>query len=328
MARTWHQIHLLAALEAARAHQELGVDTSRPIDPFAALAAAGVLVMRQRLDHVAGVYLPADETGGVPGVLINVAHPPSRQRFTAAHELAHHRRDHQATLDVDTEWIARGEDGTSDRERLAEAFAAWFLMPKRLVVATLAGLGLEAPRLQPAGAYALALELGTSYEATVRHLADMHLIVAAHRDRLLRSTPQAIKRELGAVDVMADSWKDTWVIRPSRPAWIVSALEGDAVIMELPAAPSSGYLWEAIALPDSLEFVRDEYRPEDEAALGGEGTHRFYFRVEGAGRRHVRLEMRRPWQRAAPAEAVEVEITAAPGPTAGIVQPNQLLLAA
>jgi len=82
MSLPWSRIHLLAAAEAARAHRSLKVDTSGQIDPFSALDAAGVLVFRRRLDHLAGLYLPPDPQEGrdVPAVLINLAHPPSKQR--------------------------------------------------------------------------------------------------------------------------------------------------------------------------------------------------------------------------------------------------------
>lgn len=327
MALLWDQVHRIAAREAARAFLQFGIDRTRRIDPFAALEAAGVLAMRRPLDRLAGLYLPGDKTGdGRPGVLINVNHPPSKQRFTAAHELAHHRRDHQAVLDEDTEWIARGKSPTSDRERIAEAFAAWFLMPRRLVNVALDRLGLQADRLDPEGAYALALELGTSYAATVRHLADMCLLSGHDRDRLLGTPPQAIKRAMGGLDAAADAWRDVWMVHAPGPDLQLEVQEGDAVVIEVPEAPSSGYLWQAANPADGLSLVRDEYHGTDDThLLGGRGVHRFVFRVESAGRRQVRLELRRPWQRGvAPVEERQVEIAAEPKPAPGIVQPRLL----
>ncbi len=329
MTLDWRRIHLHAALEARRAHQQLGIDTTRRIDPFVALEASGVVVMRQRLDGFAGMYIPADPAeGNAPGVLINAAHPLSRQRFTAAHELAHHRRDRQLVLDRETGWAARGDDRASDVERFAEAFAAWFLMPKALVEAALDALGLRASQLTPEGAYTLSLELGTSFDATVYHLADMQVITRAHANRLQKSTPQAIKRALGASDILADAWKDVWLIRPTRPAWSVGALEGDAVVVEVSETPSSGYRWLPAPVPVGLALVRDEYRVLDEHALGGRGVHRFLFRVEAPGQQELLLEMRRPWQRGTAAETLRIPITAVPRPTPGIVEPLTLLPAA
>ncbi len=329
MMRPWSQIHRIAVVEARRAHRDLGIDVSRRVDPFAALEAAGVVVMRQRLEHLAGLYLPGDPAeGSAPGVLINSAHPLSRQRFTAAHELCHHLRDRQAVFDEETEWAARDDGPTTERERLAEAFAAWFLMPRQLVEQTLATLGLPPGELDGAEAYALALALGTSYAATVRHLADMSLIGANHRERLLRITPQAIKRALGALDIVADAWRNVWLIQDPPPALAVNALEGDAVVVEVPETPSSGYIWAPIQPDAGLALVREEYRAPDGQPLGGRGRHRFLFRADVAGLRRVRLEMRRPWQRGDAADTFHVEIAVAPLPGVGLIRPGQLVAAA
>lgn len=327
MTLSWDHVHRIAAREAARVFLQLGIDRSRRIDPFAALEAQGVLVMRRPLDRLAGLYLPGQTRGGGrPGVLVNVNHPPSKQRFTAAHELAHHRRDRQAVLDEETEWIARGDAPAPDRERVAEAFAAWFLMPKRLVEVTLDKLGLRAGQLSPEGAYALALELGTSYTATVHHLADMRLLSEGNRDVLLGTPPQAIKRSLGASDVIADTRRDVWLVRPPQPDLRLSVQEGDAVVIEVPETPSSGYLWLPARVEDGLSLVRDEYRgPDASTVLGGRGAHRFVFRVESAGLRQVRLEMQRPWlSGAVPAEERRLEIAAEPRPASGVVHPRVL----
>ena len=116
----------------------------RRIDPFAALANAGVVVFRRSLGRLAGAYIAANPSdGSAPGVLIHAGHPLSKQRYTAAHELCHHRRDHATIFDEDTEWLTRGDDRQSDRERIAEAFAAWFLMPPALVTQVITQLGLR-----------------------------------------------------------------------------------------------------------------------------------------------------------------------------------------
>src|SRR5205809_375622 len=122
---SWPRIHLLAAVEAARAHRELEIDSSRQIDPFSALTRAGIVVIRRPLAGLAGLYLPSQD-GNPPGVILNAVHPLSKQRYTAAHELAHHRRDGQVVLDEDTEWMPRAAPALSERERIAEAFSAWF----------------------------------------------------------------------------------------------------------------------------------------------------------------------------------------------------------
>jgi Zn-dependent peptidase ImmA (M78 family) len=323
------EVHLIAARAAERAFRDLGIDPTRRIDPFGALEAEGVLVMRQPLDRLAGLYLPATATGdGRAGVLINVQHPPSKQRFTAAHELAHHRLDRQAVLDEDTELLPRALSVNDDRERIAESFAGWFLMPRQLVSTTMQRLALVPERLDAEGAYALSLEFGTSYTATVRHLADMRLLTSSQRDALLRVEPKEIKRGLGALDAVDDAWKDVWRIRALSPDQEIRASEGDAVWVEMPETPSSGYLWQVVSLADGLSLVREEYNGSNNAgALGGRGFHRFLFRILAAGRQQLHLALHRPWlaAREPPAEEHRIEIAASAKPAKGIVQPEQLL---
>lgn len=328
MALTRVQLHLAAALEAMRAHQDLGLDPTRRIDPFEALQRAGVVVVRQRLEGVAGLYLPGDLNDRRPdGVLINSAHPLSKQRYTAAHELSHHRHDRQAVLDMDTEWLGRGGDGQSAQELFAEAFAAWFLMPKRLVQSTLNRLRMGSASLNGQGAYGLALELGTSYRATVHHLADMGLIRPTQRRHLLDLEPQSIKRELGANDVAADSWKNVWLLGASQNHQRIWPEEGDALVLALPEIPASGYLWQASEVPSCLELVRSEYSVSPEEFLGGQSERRFLFRVSGRGYQQVRLAMMRPWEPDAIVEAFQIDVAAQPKLQRGEVQPERLAAA-
>jgi Zn-dependent peptidase ImmA (M78 family) len=329
MALSWAQVHRLAMLEAARVFSQLGIDRTRRIDPFWALEAHGVLVIRRPLDHLAGIYLPAVASDdGRPGVLVNIRHPVSRQRFTAAHELAHHRRDREAVLDEDTEFIARGETSPLDRERVADAFAAWFLMPKELVAHSLLKLGLDPASLDPPGAYGVALECGTSYEATVRHLADMKVITESRRDVLLRTQPQRVKRALGALDVISDSRRDVWIVKATNDEARAQVQEGDAVIVEVEDLPSSGYLWQPAGVPEGLSLVRDESPgPDRSTLLGGTSLHRFMFRVQSPGHSQVRLVLQRPWQSRAPVDQRFVEVDAEPLPSVGVVNPLMLVQA-
>lgn len=328
MARTWRELHLAAMAEARRAHRELDIDITQRIDPFAALKRAGVFVFRRPLDQLAGAYLPGEpDAGGQPGVLINASHPLSRQRYTAAHELSHHRRDRRLVLDRETEWLARDARPRTEVEQFAEAFAAWFLMPQQLVETLLEALGLRAAQLDAQGVYALALELGTSYTATINHLGDLGFVRPAHRDRLLKVAPQVVKRAAGAIDAATDAWKDVWLVRPPRHT-AIGAQEGDVIIVEVAEIPSSGYLWQPRDIPAGLSLVRDEYVPAHDDLLGGQGSHRFLFRVEVAGRQPLRFELCRPWQPEQIAETVAMEVAAQPQPDKGVVLPEQLIAAA
>ncbi len=318
------RVRLAARRDVARAYLSLNVDTSRQIDPFAALDSAGVLVFRRRLDHLAGLYLPRDLQEGrdVPAVLINLAHPLSKQRFTAAHELGHHLRNRDVSFDSDTELLAREEAPSTDRE----TFAAYFLMPEHLVKSMLTARDLRADDLDADGAYALSLDLGTSYATTVWRLTDMELLTAERGEQLLRVSPQTIKRRLGGTDIAVNPWKDVYRVQAIHPNIQVAVRQGDAIVLEAPEIPSSGYLWQ-LTPPNGLALVRDEYCAADAETLGGKGWHRFLFRVEMSGRLDVIMEMRRPWQHGAAAETAHVAVIAQPQPAPGIVQPKLLVAA-
>jgi predicted secreted protein/Zn-dependent peptidase ImmA (M78 family) len=325
----WSRVNLIAAREAMRAHQELDIDVTKRVDPFAALEASGVLPMRQPLDHVAGLYIPGNgQDGSDPGALINVSHPLSKQRYTAAHELCHHRRDRAFIVDRDTEWLARADYSASDRERIAEVFAAWLLMPKKLVEATLDRLGLRSVQLDANSIYTLSLEFGTSYSATLHHLVGMRLVDRGRRDQLLRETPKIIKQRLGGIDALGDAWKDVWLLGPGNARREVEVATGDALVIEVPEIPSSGYVWEATGLPTGVFLLRHEFRPPDDTVLGGSGLHRFVLQVSESGTQQVRLAMRRPWQSQAPLREFTLRITAEPSPTPGLVLPGAVLAGA
>src|SRR5713101_5770621 len=113
----------MAMMEAARSHRLLDMDLGRQIDPFEAIARAGVTVAVVPLESLSGAYIPAmPETDGRPGILVNAKHPRTRQRFTAAHELCHHLRDKNVVFDRETEVLPRSGSLRNDREAVAEAF--------------------------------------------------------------------------------------------------------------------------------------------------------------------------------------------------------------
>jgi Zn-dependent peptidase ImmA (M78 family) len=78
---------------------------------------------------------------GAAVIVVNSAHHPNRQRFTLAHELAHHVL-HESYLTknvhVDTAVLQRNEkssEGTDVKEVEANTFAAEILMPRALLKA-------------------------------------------------------------------------------------------------------------------------------------------------------------------------------------------------
>jgi Zn-dependent peptidase ImmA (M78 family)/transcriptional regulator with XRE-family HTH domain len=130
-------------------------------------------------DRLDGSYLRV-EAGGV--ALVNGQQPSARRRFTLAHELGHHVfRD-----DFSPEWIVG--TGSDDRERLINAFAAHFLLPRaELTDRWKSGPSLEEDR---SAAIAIGAEYGVSWTALLAQLANLGLIDATRYRALEADRPR------------------------------------------------------------------------------------------------------------------------------------------
>ncbi|MEU2113854.1 ImmA/IrrE family metallo-endopeptidase [Streptomyces sp. NPDC019507] len=190
----WDVAHQIAAIEAVKAHRDLGVDRNTYVDVYAALLRAGVVGMARPMPRLFGVYASPQDNG--PAVLLNSSLDIVAQRHTAAHELGHHRAGHGTALDEELDRARTWGDGSwPDEEKVAEAFAAWFLMPPPAIQAVLARIGVRRPQA-PEHAYRVARWLGTSYAGTVNHLHRLRLVTRAQKTAWLRVKPAAIKADL------------------------------------------------------------------------------------------------------------------------------------
>ena len=127
----WTDAHQRAAVLASQVHADLSIDLSKPVDVFAAAEQLGLVLAFTELGPTSGIYIPG---GRSSGILIHSGHPRTRQRYTAGHELGHHMFGHALERDMDLEGeLRRNMEGFPDHEKEAEAFGAWFLMPRRLM---------------------------------------------------------------------------------------------------------------------------------------------------------------------------------------------------
>ena len=109
-------------------------------------------------------------------ILVNSDQPRSSALFTLAHELGHVLNCDGATINIDTDMRAR-----TDEKRLANAFAAAFLMPEPQVGETIDQYGRGADCLAR-----MLLRFGVSYETLIYRLHSLGIINAEGRDRLRR----------------------------------------------------------------------------------------------------------------------------------------------
>jgi Zn-dependent peptidase ImmA (M78 family) len=252
----WREAHEEAMFAAADAHEELRLDTTQRIDVFATIEGLGLELLFRPLRGASGLYVPgAHRTDG--GVLINSNHGLARQRFTGAHELGHFWLEHEASLDVQTEFFTRADARRyQPQEMTAEAFAAWFLMPPELVDAVLEELGLSTPRSSD-DVYALSLRMGTSYEATAYHLPNLKLASYDTAREWATQPPKRVKAALSMGVEMVSYHHDVWSLseRDADAAFRVRA--GDRLVVTLAEIPSSGYMWSTGVLPTGARVVAD-----------------------------------------------------------------------
>jgi IrrE N-terminal-like domain len=211
---SWHVAHRVAQIAAVQAQHDLHVDPDRcPVLVAPAIHAAGIELVWQPLDRLFGMYL---HVGDSRGILVNAGLPRAARRHTAAHELAHHWLRHPphpgtpCAVDSGTSRLPQRAVWTPE-ERVAEAFADWFLMPRKAVLAAIAHLRLTA-LAGPADAYQVSLMLGTTYRATVRHLYSLRMIPWTVQRAWSAVTPAVLKRQLltGALPSTRDV--DVWSI--------------------------------------------------------------------------------------------------------------------
>ncbi len=315
-----HRAGLRALAAAQRLFAEFGWDQREPIDVFALIDELGVTLVFRPYKRLAGAYLPStDEVP--PTITINEQHPLALQRYSAGHELGHHIAPSDVVYDTDTDLLARGLPVKSEGEYFAEAFAGWVLMPRRLVEAKIATLGVGRA-LDAEAVYRLSLELGTSYEATLTQLRILKRLTYARYRVLRKVSPKETKERL-AGGTRAEARPDVWLVRdPGRVR--IRPKPDDEVILELPETPTTSYEWEVADWPAAARDIESEYRqPADALAYGGQGTRRLRFRVARPGLWDLHVRLRSPYDRkVADERVVTLDV---PPPQHGVYAPELAL---
>jgi Zn-dependent peptidase ImmA (M78 family) len=265
MEMNWGEAHRIAMVAAAHAHFDLHIDLERRIDVFGVIKAEGLVLGFQPCPQLSGAYI--SEPDAKAGIFINANHPLARQRYSAAHELGHHLLGHGTSVDPETDPLYRwGSGPPPDREKVAEAFAAWFLMPRQLVRRCMSELGVQQPR-EDIDVYRLSLRLGTSYEATARHLPNLRLATDESTASWLKTEPAAIKRRLAGSWIPHNLQNDVWDLTLADDGATIALRPGDRVIARLPETPSSGHFWRLEQAPAGCVLVGDDYTDTTEAPV-------------------------------------------------------------
>ena len=199
------------------------------IDVFAALHAAGICCIGKPWRNLAGAYA-GEELGG-PVVMVNSMLDEVALRHTAGHELGHHCFGHDSRMEESLDPYA-GSLGRRlpDEEKLAEAFAAWFLMPLPAVRTVMRRLGISRPR-GPEDVHQIACWLGTSFAGTARHLVNIQLADTHEAEQWARAWRNGNDRiRAGMCGSRTPPPGRVWVIRPEANATRLHVLPRDTLV--------------------------------------------------------------------------------------------------
>jgi IrrE N-terminal-like domain len=323
---TWREANTAAAVMAAEIHADLDIDLSKPVDVFGVVRELGLILAFAPLGTVSGVYLPGPPRAGI---MLHEGHPRTRQRYSAGHELGHHIFEHATEVDFEPKQDllrAAGERWPS-HEKEAEAFAAWFLMPRKLMKSGLRHLEIDRPH-DPYDVYALSLWLGTSYTATARQLGVTKLVDRRLADEWAQVPPANLKRALAGEMAPDNLRNDVWWLDGRHHMQPVDARPGDRVVLTLAEIPSSGFSWRFISKPEQMAVLADSYsdhwEPDfrlgdqiegqaDDLELAGGGAGRsFVMEIDPDAKRsvdHLALVKSQDWDPDAGSEQFELLIS-------------------
>jgi predicted secreted protein len=223
---------------AAELLDDLDIDQENPVDVFGAIPSLGMWLVFQPLHHLLGAVI----SQGSGGVMITTQRETAIQRYTAAHEIGHWVLDYNRTaFDTETDIL---NTGAAERERVAQWFASYFLMPPPLVHATVSRHRASSDRVTPAIAYLAARDMQVSYEAAVRQMANVDMLTDHQRDDLLGVSRMQAKQELAFGHRPQVGVADLWLV-DGPPATLehVDLVVNDEIVVALPENRTTGYRW-------------------------------------------------------------------------------------
>jgi predicted secreted protein len=89
----------------------------------------------------------------------------------------------------------------------------------------------------------------------------------------------------------------------------VEAAVGETFEVELEGVPTSGFLWEAVVVPEDLVRLVGDDVDAAPGPIGGSAVQRFRFEALSAGEAELGFAYRRPWESKPPAEERSFRVT-------------------
>lgn len=252
-----------ALAAAAETLDDLAIDQTAVIDPFAAIDRLGLTLNITKLDNLLGAVIPH----GDGGVLITSERSPAIQRYTAAHEIGHWilHEDH-LRMDGETEVLGRP---SNEMERQAQLFAGYFLMPPLLFNRAIAAYDLQPGGIHPEHVYRLSRDLDVSYEASARRLYAARLIDRTALTQILDLGRMSAMQRASAGHRPADGLANIWDATSDDEIVRLVVVERDEVLIDFDEQRLAGWRWmtaEQLARRNS-SLARPRQRPLAPAAL-------------------------------------------------------------
>jgi Zn-dependent peptidase ImmA (M78 family) len=282
-----------AFADASRVLAKCRVPLTETVDIFKLIESYNVVLNFQKLDNIAGAYIPETEERRA-GILINESLPLSRQRYTAAHEFCHFIRGDSASFDTSEELFFESYK-REDKEKIAEEFASCLLMPRRLVNITLNKIGIrDSEYINPKTIYDLSLRMGTSYQATLNRLFTLNILKGKKKYAELDIEPIEIKKEYG-IDNLSSSWNNIWNLSEEEKETTIYPNIGDEVRILLEENPTTGYKW---IIPPCIDGITTFWNSvqEDSGMFGASGIRNIILRIEKIEDMKLNLYHNRPWR--------------------------------
>ena len=188
------QTYLYAEKLALDERRRLSLGDEPIRDIFLLMETQGVRVVRMNMEEspVDGAFIYSRDKGAF--MLINSSQSKGRQFFTAAHEYCHYLKDREKGYPI-CQVITNGSgEPKKPIERIANLFAANFLMPEASV-SKLVSLYAK-NRLVAEEVVQLKRYFGVSYQAMIYRLKDLGYIRRPKLEKLLQIDPATVEEAL------------------------------------------------------------------------------------------------------------------------------------
>lgn len=189
-----------AATKALRLRQHLNIAMNEAVCVYDVAERLGIEVRFVDVASLEGMYVKPASSHDKPIILVSAFRPPGRQASTCAHELGHHVFGHGTRIDqyVDGIDVARAQEPPLDAEEvLANAFGAFFLMPKAAVERGFRERGLVPNKATAHEVFTVAGWLGVGYSTLIHHMwLSLHLMSQKEAGALLVHQPKRLRADL------------------------------------------------------------------------------------------------------------------------------------